>query len=418
MADRQRIVVTGNGLMTAVGVGVPATWDGISHGVSGIGPITMFDHSRCKAHVAGEVKNFDATQYGFTARDVQRYDRGVLLGVAAGVEAVRSSGIDFATRGHNEDVCCIFGTGIGGIMKIESTVRIMAAEGPGRVTPFLVPSGTPEVTSHTVMMQFGLHGLSMGVNTACASGNDAILMACRRLQQGPEVVAIAGGNDASVGMLAIATFGNMKAISTWDGDGNPARISRPFDKRRDGFVLAEGAGALVLETLEHAKARGAHILAEIVGGGQTTDAYHPTAPEPSGTYVALAMRRALADAHLNPEDVEYINAHGTSTVYNDLTETVAIKKVFGAHAYKLCISSAKSMTGHTIGGCGGMEAALCVQTLQAGVLPPTINQEEPDPECDLDYIPNVARERKVRVIMSNNFGFGGHNAVIIFKRFE
>lgn len=405
-------------MMTPVGVGVPATWDNLTRGVSGIGPITSFDHSKCKAHVAGEVKQFDATQFGFSARDAQRYDRGVLLGVAAGVEAVRNSGIDFASRGANEDVCAMFGTGIGGILNIEATVRIMAAEGPGRVTPFLVPSGTPEVTAHTVMMQFGLHGVSFGINTACASGNDAIVTAWRRLQQGPEVVAIAGGADAAVGMLAIATFGNMKAISSWDGDGNPTRISRPFDKRRSGFVLGEGAGALLLETLEHARARGARILAEIAGAGQSTDAYHITAPEPSGTYVALAMRRALADAHMRPEDIDYINAHGTSTQYNDLTETVAIKKVFGAHAYKLCVSSAKSMMGHTIGGCGGIEAGLCVQALQTGLLPPTINQEEPDPECDLDYIPNVARERTIRVAMSNNFGFGGHNTVVIFKRFE
>jgi 3-oxoacyl-[acyl-carrier-protein] synthase II len=268
------------------------------------------------------------------------------------------------------------------------------------------------------MMHFGLHGASFGVNTACASSNDAIAIAYHRLQQGLEAVAITGGTEAAVGTLATATFGNMKALSSWDGDGDPTRISRPFDKRRSGFVLAEGAGALLLETLDHAKARGARILAEIAGTGQSTDAYHITAPEPSGTYVALAMRRALADARMNPEDVDYINAHGTSTPYNDLTETVAIKKVFGAHAYKLCVSSTKSMTGHMIGGCGGVEAGICIQALQTGLLPPTINQEEPDPECDLDYIANIARERSIRVAMSNNFGFGGHNSVVIFKRFE
>jgi 3-oxoacyl-[acyl-carrier-protein] synthase II len=405
-------------MVSPVGIGVPATWDSVIRGVSGIAPITAFDHSKCKAHVAGEVKHFDATQFGFSARDAQRYDRSVLLAVAAAHEAVRSSGIDFTARGANEDACSIFGTGIGGILNIEATVRVMAAEGPARVTPFLVPSGTPEVASHTVMMHFGLHGASFGVNTACASSNDAIAIAYHRLQQGLEAVAITGGTEAAVGTLATATFGNMKALSSWDGDGDPTRISRPFDKRRSGFVLAEGAGALLLETLDHAKARGARILAEIAGTGQSTDAYHITAPEPSGTYVALAMRRALADARMNPEDVDYINAHGTSTPYNDLTETVAIKKVFGAHAYKLCVSSTKSMTGHMIGGCGGVEAGICIQALQTGLLPPTINQEEPDPECDLDYIANIARERSIRVAMSNNFGFGGHNTVVIFKRFE
>jgi 3-oxoacyl-[acyl-carrier-protein] synthase II len=418
MADKKRIVVTGFGMLSPLGVGAAENWNALIHGRSGIGLITSFDHQACKVHVAGECKTLDATQFGFSARDAKRYDRSVLLGVSAGVEAVRNSGLDFAARGANDDVCCIMGTGIGGILNIEATVRVLAAEGPSRVTPFLVPSGTPEVTAHTIAIQFGLHGASFGVNTACASGNEAITTAYRRLLQGPEVIAITGGTEAAVGALATSTFGNMKALSSWDGDGDPTRISRPFDKKRSGFVLAEGAGALVLETLEHAKARGARIYAEIVGGGQTTDAYHITAPEPSGTFVALAMRRALTDARLEPEQIDYINAHGTSTPYNDLTETTAIKRVFGDHAYKLSVSSTKSMTGHMIGGCGGFEAGVCIQTILTGILPPTINQEEPDPECDLDYVPNVARERRVNAVMSNNFGFGGHNTVIIFKRFE
>ena len=418
MDDRTRIVVTGIGAVTPVGIGVEDTWRTLVSGGSGIAPITLFDHHRCKAHIAGEVKGFDATKFGFSPRDAKRYDRHVLLGVSAAHEAIAMSGIDFASRGGNEDVCSIFGTGIGGIMTIEDTIRTMIAEGPGRVTPFLVPSGTPDVTSHTVAMHYKLHGASFGVNTACASGNEAIVTAMRRLKQGPEVIAVTGGTEAAVYELAVAHFGNMKALATWDGDGDPTRVSRPFDKRRGGFVIAEGAGALVLETLAHAKARGALILAEIAGGSQTTDAYHFTAPEPSGTYVALAMRRALDEARLNPEDIAYINAHGTSTEYNDLTETVAIKNVFGAHARSVCISSTKSMTGHMIGGCGGVEAAVSIKAILSGIIPPTINQEERDPACDLDYVPNTAREKRVDAAMSNNFGFGGHNTVIIFTRFN
>ena len=417
MDDHKRIVVTGIGAMSPVGVGVDATWSSLIAGRSGIGPITLFDHSECRAHIAGEVKDFDATRYGFSERDARRYDRSVLLGVAAAHEAINDAGLDFAARGDNEDVCCIVGTGIGGIVNIENTVRTLAVEGPRSITPFLVPSGTPDVTSHTIALHYGLHGASFGVNTACASGNEAISTALRRLRQGPEVIAITGGTECPVCSLSLGTFGNMKALSTWDGDGDPTRVSRPFDKKRSGFVIAEGAGILVLETLAHAKKRGVRIYAELVGSGQTTDAYHFTAPEPSGKYVALATRHALDDCHINPEEVDYINAHGTSTSYNDLTETVAIKKVFDAHAKLLCVSSTKSMTGHMVGGCGGVEAAVCCKVIQTGIVPPTINYEEPDPECDLDYVPNRAIERPVRIAMSNNFGFGGHNTVIVLRAF-
>jgi 3-oxoacyl-[acyl-carrier-protein] synthase II len=417
MAEKKRVVVTGMGMMSPVGISVDESWDNLINGRSGVGPITRFDHSECKVHVAGEITNLDATAFGFTPRDAGRYDRGVILGVCAATQAASQCGIDFAARGENLDVCSIVGTGIGGITNIEDTVRLMAAEGPRRVTPFLVPSGTPDVTSHTITMRYNLHGLSCGVNTACASGNEAIIMATRRLQQGPEVIAFTGGTDAAVYMLATATFGNLKALSTWDGDGDPARISRPFEKNRAGFVIAEGAGVLVLETLAHAQARGAEILAEIIGCGQTTDSYHITAPEPSGKYIAHAMRFALNDARIAPEEVDYINAHGTSTHYNDLTETLAIKQAFGDCAKRLAVSSTKSMTGHMIGGCGGVEACVCLKALATGIVPPTINYDEPDPELDLDYVPNVAREMPVRTVMSNNLGFGGHNAVVIFRRF-
>jgi len=416
MSDGKRVVITGIGAMSPVGAGVPENWDNLTHGRSGIGPITYFDASDCRSQIAGEATGVDPTQYGFTQRDAKRYDRSVVLGVCAAREAIDDSGIDFESRGGNEDVCSLFGTGIGGIVNIQATCKVLFDKGPSRVTPFLVPSGTPEVTAHTVALKHGLHGVSFGINTACASGNDAIIEAVRRLRYGPEKVAVAGGTEAAVCSISVGAFGNMKALSAWDGDGDPTRVSRPFDNNRSGFVIAEGAGAVVLETLEHAKARGARIYAEVAGCGQSTDAYHMTAPEPTGAYAALAIRSALEDAGVAPESIDYINAHGTSTRYNDLTETVAIKKAFGDQAYKLCVSSTKSMTGHMIGGCGGVEAAVCMKVLETGIIPPTINYEEPDPECDLDYVPNEARERAVDVVMSNNFGFGGHNAVLIFRK--
>ena len=295
---------------------------------------------------------------------------------------------------------------------------VLVAQGPARVTAFLVPSGTPEVTSHTIAIKHGLHGATYGINTACASANDAMIEAVRRLQYGEENIIIAGGTEAAVCEISLATFGNMKALSSWDGDGDPKRVSRPFDKNRSGFVMAEGSGILVFENLEHAKSSGANILAEVAGYGQSTHAYHITAPQHTGKYVALAMRQALDSAKISVESVDYINAHGTSTKYNDLTETIAIKKVFGSHAYKLCVSSTKSMTGHMVGGCGGIEAAVCIKALQTGIVPPTINYEEPDPEGDLDYVPNIAREVPVNIVMSNSLGFGGHNAVLIFKKFS
>ncbi len=417
MADKKRVVVTGIGAIASTGVGVSATWDSIINGRSGIGPITQFDSSEFKVHIAGEIE-YDPVQYGFSPRDAKRYDRYVLHAVCAADEAVQDSGIDFSCRGDNYDVCVIIGTGIGGIANIQNTCQVLFYQGPGRVTPFLVPSGTPEVSSHTIAMKFGLHGASFGVNTACASSNDAIVTAVHRIQYGQDTIAIAGGSEAAICGISVSTFGNMKALSSWDGDGDPTRVSRPFDKNRSGFVIGEGGGILLLESLDHALQRGARIYAEIVGCGQTTDAYHITAPEPSGTYIARAITDALTDARIAPDQIDYINAHGTSTEYNDLIETRAIKKVFGSHAYKLCVSSTKSMTGHLIGGCGGVEAALCVKAIQTGIIPPTINYEVPDEEMDLNYVPNSAQERPVSYAMSNNFGFGGHNTVLIFKKFS
>ena len=417
MTAGKRIVVTGLGAISPVGIDVKETWSNLIEGKSGIAPISLVNTDDYKVKIGGEIKNFDATNYGFSDREVTRYDRYVQLGVAAANQAIDQSGIDFKARGENDDVCVMMGSGIGGIRLIEETCKILYKNGPGRVTPLLIPSGTPDVTSHTVAMHHGLHGASFGINSACASGNEALITAVRRLMLGPEVVAVAGGNEAPICRLGLATFANMKALSTWDGDGDPTKVSRPFDKQRNGFVIAEGSGAVIFETLKHAKARGAEILAEVVGCGQTTDAYHMTAPDPTGKYVTAAIRRVLQDGQLLPEYVDYISAHGTSTKYNDVTETRAIKTVFGEHAYNLCVSSIKSMTGHMIGGCGGIEAVTCIKTIETGIVPPTINLNNPDEECDLNYVANTAQERKVNVAVSNNFGFGGHNSVIAFKKF-
>ncbi len=416
MSEKKRIVITGIGTMACTGIGVDANWDNLINGRSGIDQITYFDTSAYRVHIGGEVRDLDPTQYGFTPRDAQRYDRSVLLGVSAATEAIHDAGLDFESRGENLDVGVIVGTGMGGVANISKMSMVIVEKGPARVTPFLVPSGTPEVTAHTVALKHGIHGATFGVNTACAAGTDAIITAVKRLQFGNENIIIAGGAESAVCEISFAAFGNMKALSTWDGDGDPKRVSRPFEKNRAGFVMAEGAGIVILETLEHAKSRGAKIYAEVVGCGQTTDAYHMTAPEPSGKYVALAMEMALKEAGMSPEAVGYINAHGTSTKYNDLTETKAIKKVFGDYAYDLCVSSTKSMTGHMVGGCGGVEAMVCMKVLETGIIPPTINYEVPDPECDLDYVPNKARERKVDVVASSSLGFGGHNAVLLFKK--
>ncbi len=418
MSEKKRIVITGIGTMACTGVGVDVNWDNLINGRSGIDNISYFDTSDYRVHIGGEVRDLDPTQYGFTPRDAQRYDRSVLLGVSAATEAINDAGLDFESRGENLDVGVIVGTGMGGVANISKMSMVIVEKGPARVTPFLVPSGTPEVTAHTVALKHGIHGATFGVNTACAAGTDAIITAVKRLQYGNENIIIAGGAESAVCEISFAAFGNMKALSQWDGDGDPKRVSRPFEKNRSGFVMSEGSGILILETLEHAKSRGAKIYAEIVGCGQTTDAYHMTAPEPSGKYVTLAMEMALKEANISPETVGYINAHGTSTKYNDKTETIAIKNTFGDHAFKLWVSSTKSMTGHMVGGCGGVEAMVCMKVLETGIIPPTINYEVPDPECDLDYVPNKAREKKVNVVASNNLGFGGHNAVLLFKKFE
>ena len=415
MIEKKRVVITGVGCISSVGNSLNDLWSSLQNGRSGIKPITLFNSEEYRVHFAGEA-HYDACDFGFTAREAARYDRSVLHAVSAAQQAVLDSGIDFVNR-DNFDVCVVIGTGIGGIINIENASDTICLEGPSKISPFLVPSGTPDVPAHTIAMRWGLHGASFGVNTSCASGNDAISTAFRRLQIGSEQIAIAGGTEAPVCKISVAAFGNMKALSSWDGDGDCTKISRPFDKERSGFVIAEGAGIIILETLEHALSRGAKIYAELIGCGQSTDAYHITAPEPTGKFVVKAMQFALADAQIPPDYINYINAHGTSTIYNDLSETLAIKTVFKEHAKNLCVSSTKSMTGHLIGGCGGIEAIVAGMALKTGIVPPTINYETPDPECDLDYVPNVAREIHPEYVMSNNFGFGGHNTVIVLKKY-
>ena len=415
MIEKKRIVITGVGCISSVGNSLNDMWTSLINGKSGIKPITLFDSRDYKAHFAGEA-HYNACDFGFTVREATLYVRSVLHAVSAAQQAVMDSGIDFLNR-DNYDVCVIVGTGIGGIDNIENASDSICLEGPSKTSPFLVPSGTPDVSAHTIAMRWGIHGASFGVNTACASGNDAIATAFKRLQLGNEQIAITGGTEAAVCRISVAAFGNMRALSSWDGDGDCTKISRPFDRDRSGFVIAEGAGIVVLETLEHALSRGAKIYAEIIGCGQSTDAYHITAPEPTGKFVVKAMQFALADAQIPPDHIDYINAHGTSTTYNDLSETLAIKTVFKEHAKKLCVSSTKSMTGHLIGGCGGIEAIVSCMSLKTGIVPPTINYTTPDPDCDLDYVPNIAREINPKYVMSNNFGFGGHNTVLIFKKY-
>jgi 3-oxoacyl-[acyl-carrier-protein] synthase II len=407
------IAVTGMGCMTPCGNSVASAWTSLIEGRSGISQITSFDTTAFDVHIAGEVKDFDPIRYGINVKDARRLDRCVQFGIAAAREAVEQAGLA-DSRIDSERVGVIVGTGIGGICSIEYEMDILRKKGPSRVTPLLVPSGTPDVPANEICLMYGFKGPSGSVSTACSSGSDAMMAAARCIREGIVDVMIAGGVEAPISELSLATFANLKALSRASGD--PAKVCRPFDRDRSGFVLAEGAGIMVLESLEHARRRGARILALLAGYGQTTDAYHKTAPDPSGAGAARAIRRALEVAGLSPEEVHYINAHGTSTSQNDPMETLAIKSALGEHARDVPISSTKSMTGHMIAAGGAFEAIVVVQSILTGKIPPTINYEAPDPECDLHYVPNQAIEREVKVGISNSFGFGGHNSSLAFVR--
>ncbi|MCK6555506.1 beta-ketoacyl-ACP synthase II [Candidatus Binatia bacterium] len=412
----KRVVVTGLGLVTPLGNDVAGNWDALMAGRSGIDRITHFDSQALglPVHIAGEVRDFDPARY-IEKREIKKMDTFTYYAIAAAQEAVDDAQLRMEGL-VSERVGVLLGVGMGGLATMEEGVRVFLESGIKRVTAFLVPRLIANMASSQVGIRFGARGVNFVTTSACASGGHGVGEAFRNVTLGLQDVVLAGGAEAVVTPLGIAGFAVMRALSTRNDE--PARASRPFERDRDGFVLAEGAGILVLEELEHARRRGARIYAEVVGYGANSDAYHITAPAPEGEGAARCMRLALADAELAPGDVDYINAHGTSTPYNDLNETQAIKRVFGSHANSLAVSSTKSMTGHTMGAAGGIEAAYTVLALHHQVLPPTINYEQADPECDLDYVPNRARPARVRAALSNSFGFGGANACLAFRRWE
>jgi 3-oxoacyl-[acyl-carrier-protein] synthase II len=420
--DPRRVVITGLGALTPVGNTVEEFWSALTQGKSGIGPITKFDVSeksdngeyKFVTRIAGEVRNFDELKY-VDKKDARRLDPYLKYAMACAVMAVEDSGLDTASVDASR-FGVLIGSGIGGISSLLDAHKTLLDRGPDRVSPFFIPMLIINMASGLVSMRFGAKGPNSAVVTACATGNHALGDAFRLIQRGDADVMIAGGAEAIVVPLTIAGFCSMKAMSTRNDD--PQRASRPFDAGRDGFVCGEGGGILILESLEHARRRDARIYGEIIGYGMTGDAHHMTAPDPEGDGAARAMSGALADAQLSPSDVDYINAHGTSTPYNDKFETIAIKRVFGEHARKLAVSSTKSMTGHLLGAAGGIEAIATVLALHHGLLPPTINYETPDPECDLDYVPNQARKQDVETALSNAFGFGGTNATLAFRKYR
>lgn len=410
---KRRVVVTGIGLITPLGIGTEQTWNGLINGQSGIGPITRFDASDQASQIAAEVKDFTPEEW-FEKKQAKNLDAFVQYAIAAADIAWKNSGLSI-TDANVDRVGVITGCGMGGLPTIEECHSLLQRKGPRKITPFFIPRVIPNMPSGHISMRIGCKGPNLSQTTACAAGTHAVGEAFRHIAYGDCDVAITGGTESVICPLAVGGFSAMKALSTRNDD--PTAASRPFDRDRDGFVISEGAGMLILEELEGAKRRGATIYAEIIGYGQSSDAYHIAAPPEDGEGAARCMAAALRDAGLNPEDIDYINAHGTSTPLNDKCETRAIKTVFGDHAYKLMVSSTKSMTGHMLGAAGGIEAAFTALTLHHGIIPPTANLHTADPDCDLDYVPLTAREVRVRTAMSNSFGFGGTNGVVIFRRF-
>jgi len=410
---KRRVVVTGLGAVTPLGIGVEDTWKNIKEGNSGVGKITKFDASNLPSQIAGEVKNFKPEEF-MPAKLTSRVDTFIQYAIAATRMALEDAGLPLSDLG--DEVGVIIGVGMGGVGLIEHYTRVLDERGYRRVTPFFIPMIIPNMAAGQVAILFGAKGPNTAVCTACAAGNHAIGEAFRLIREGKVKAMICGGTESIITPLCVAGFSVMKALSTRNDE--PEKASRPFDAERDGFVIAEGCGILILEDLENAQKRGAKIYAELIGYGLNADAYHMTAPSPDGEGAARCMEIALKDAGISAEDVDYINAHGTSTPLNDAAETKAIKKVFKDHAYKLMVSSTKSMTGHLLGGAGGLEAIITVLSLYEGIVPPTINLENPDPECDLDYVPNQARKADIKVALSNAFGFGGTNACLVFRKWE
>jgi len=411
---KRRVVITGLGLTTPLGVGCDDVWRRILNGESGIGPITRFDASAHDTRIAGEVKNFRPEEY-VSVREVRRMDLFILYALAATRVAVETAGLDMAKE-DPERVGVIVGTGLGGLPTLEKYHSILLEKGPGRISPFFIPMLIANEAPGNIAIQYGIKGPNLSIVTACATGAHSIGDAFRIIQYGDADVMVAGGTEANLTPLTVGGFNALKALST--RNDAPEKASRPFDKERDGFVIGEGAGIVILEELERARMRRATIYAEVAGYGYNGDAYHITAPCPDGDGSMRCIRMALKDAGIGPDEVDYINAHGTSTDLNDSSETLAIKGAFGEKAYHIPVSSTKSMTGHLLGAAGAIEAIFSTLAIRDQVCPPTINYEYPDPECDLDYVPNTAREHAINVAVSNSFGFGGTNAVLVFKRFE
>ncbi len=407
------MVVTGVGLVVPTGIGVETAWKNICDGKTGIGKLTRFNPEKFDTQIAAEVKGFNPELY-IEKKEIKKMDLFIQYALAATKEAMENSRLTI-TPDNSERVGVIVGTGLGGLPTIEKYHQILLERGPGRISPFFIPMLIANLASGQIAIHYGAKGPNTCVVTACATGAHCIGDAFRAIMYGDADVIIAGGTEANITPLTIGGFNAMKALSTRNDE--PEKACRPFEKNRDGFVIAEGAGILVLEALEFAQKRNAPIYAELIGYGYTGDAYHITAPSPDGDGAIRCMKMALRDAGLKPEEIDYINAHGTSTPLNDLTETLAIKAVFGDYAKRIPISATKSMTGHLLGAAGSTEAIFTILSLRDGILPPTLNYEEPDPECDLDYVPNVARKQDVRIGMSNAFGFGGTNATLIFKKF-
>lgn len=409
----RRCVITGIGAVTPVGNDAEEMWNSVKNGVNGIGYITKFDTSEFKVKIAGEVRNFDPLKY-VEKKELKRNDAFAIYAIAAAQQAFDTSGLEDDKIDH-ERFGCMVGSGIGGFLTMETQIAKVLEKGPGRISPLFVPMSIINMAAGNISIRFGAKGVCESVVTACASGTNNIGEAFRYIKHGYADICFAGGSEAAVTKTGVAGFTNMTALTACD---DPETACKPFDKNRSGFVLSDGAGIVMLEELEHAKKRGARIYAEVVGYGTTGDAYHMTAPCEDGDGAARAMKLAMAEAGITPEDVDYINAHGTSTHANDSAETKAIKKALGEYAYKVPVSSTKSMTGHLLGAAGAVEAIICAKALEEGFIPPTINYSERDEECDLDYVPNVGRKADIKYALSNSLGFGGHNAVLCLKRWD
>jgi 3-oxoacyl-[acyl-carrier-protein] synthase II len=408
-----RVVVTGIGALTPLGLDMATTWENLIAGKSGIDYITLFDTSNMEVKFAGEVKGFDPNNY-INRKDARRMDRFAQLAVAAGYQAVKESNLTI-DKTNQDDIGVFIGSGIGGLTTLFEQAKVLVEKGPDRVSPFLAPMMIADIAAAQISIALGVRGPNMCMTSACSSGSDAIGAAAEYIKFGNAQVMIAGGAESIINPLGVTAFSQLKALST--RNDAPQKASRPFDRDRDGFILYEGAVVVILERLEHALNRGANILAEIVGYGATADSFHITQPLESGEGAAKAMQLAMKRGDIKPEEIDYINAHGTSTQLNDAMETKAIKTVFGDYAYKVPVSSTKSMTGHLIGCAGALEPAICIMTILKGIIPPTINYENPDPACDLDYVPNTARPARVNTALTNSFGFGGHNSVLILRKY-